>query len=433
MASLTDDQQRVLAHDWRFWGRPSQQPPDGDWWLWFIVAGRAWGKNRTAAAWLHDQADCRPGAVGFIAARTLRDVRDTVLGNPRSGLIATARPWNPLRVLKQEAKAVYANGTELRFYSSEEPDQARGPEHDFGYGDEFATWKRVADMVGNTLYDNLLMGLRGSTGGPPCALFTSTPRPSTKAIIEAAALNPRIRVTRGRLIDNQRNLPREFVGEMLRKYEGTRLGRQELDGEILDAIDGALWSEDMFDRRVAPTEFKRVVVAVDPAVSTEEKSNQTGIVKVARGWDDRLYGLAVRSAVASPAQWARRAIELYHEHPAADAIVGEVNNGGDLVEANLHANGGRDLRFIKVHATRGKARRAEPVAALYEQGRASHCGDPELWRLCEYQMTMTDVEDYNGEGSPDDMDALVWGAFELFDLGERITLSPAQFYGVARA
>lgn len=394
-----------------------------------MIAGRAWGKNRTAAAWVHDQAERRPGAVGFLASRTLADVERTILGHPRSGLLVTQRPWNPCTWNMQRQTITYRNGTRLHFYSSERPDQARGPEHDFGYGDEFATWKRVADVAGNTLKDNLLLGLRGSNGGAPQALFTSTPRPTTREVLERAkkrAVEVResggeepIRITRGRMLDNAANLPPEIVSELLARYGGTRLGRQELEGEILEAIEGALWSDAMFESpwcRVPmpePAKLRRVVVAIDPAVSAEAGSNQTGIIKVARGYDDHVYAVACRSGVLSPASWARRAIELYHEPPIADAIVGEVNNGGDLVEANIRANGGGNLRVIQVRATRGKARRAEPVAALYEQKRGHHVGDADQWKLLEYQMSMTDAEDYQGEGSPDDLDAFVWGATEL--------------------
>lgn len=429
MASLSETEAQRLLHSWRFWGRPEQIAPSGAWWLWFVIAGRAWGKNATGAQWVHSEAERRPGAVGFLASRTLGDVEKTILAHPRSGLLATQRPWNPCEHRKGDQALVYANGTRLHFYSSERPDQARGPEHDFGYGDEFATWLRVADVAGNTLFDNLLMGLRGSAGGPPQALFTSTPRPTTKLHIDQArklseslrsefGTDDAVRVTRGRMLDNRTNLPAEYVASMLAKYGGTRLGQQELEGEILEAIEGALWREDYFDdRRALPERVKRVVVAVDPAVSTEENSNQTGIIKVARGLDDHLYGVKVRSACATPAQWARLAIELAHEPPVADCIVAEVNNGGDLVESNIRSvEGGRKVRVVKVHASRGKARRAEPVASIYEQRRAHHCGDPDQWRRCEYQMTMTDVEAYQGEGSPDDMDALVWGAFELFNL-----------------
>lgn len=352
-----------------------------------------------------------------------------MLQHPRSGLLVTQRPWNPCEWKRGDDVLLYANGTRLHFYSSERPDQARGPEHDFGYGDEFATWMRVADVAGNTLYDNLLMGLRGECGGPPRALFTSTPRPSTKIRIEEAKRlsdelrskfggDDAVRITRGRMLDNRANLPVQFVAAMIAKYGGTRLGRQEIDGEILEAIEGALWRDEFFDARCAiPSEGRiaRVVVGVDPAVSAEEGSNQTGIIKVARGIDDHIYGIAVRSACASPAKWARLAIELAHEPPVADCIVAEVNNGGDLVEANIRSvDGGRNVRVVKVHASRGKSRRAEPVASLYEQRRAHHCGDPEQWRRCEYQMTNTDPEAYRGDGSPDDMDALVWAAFELF-------------------
>ena len=427
-----------LIHDWRFWGRPSQQAPLGDWWAWVILTGRGWGKNRTAREWYRDEVERRPGGTGFLAARTFSDIRDTLLYHPESGFMVDQRPWNPCEYRASLRALVWRNGFTARFYTSEKPDQGRGPQHELGLGDEFATWKQDKDESGNTLLENLLKGnrqkrrLQGGGVLEPRMCLISTPRP-IKAVtdfVEQAKTDTRIRVTRGTMWENASNLPVIFLEMMRKRYKGTRAGRQELEGEILEAVEGALWNlERMIDahRRPEPPareQLRRIVVGVDPAVSKLESSNRTGIVVDALGHDRHLYALANRSCVASPNTWAQRVVDSYHEH-GADAVVAEVNNGGDLVESNVHTVD-PDVRVIKVTATRGKHKRAEPVASLYEQGRAHHCGEPGQWAAMEAQMCAMTPDGYEGDGSPDDLDAHVWAVSQLLELDAQ----PAQRYGV---
>jgi phage terminase large subunit-like protein len=426
VGGLSKQEVERLAHDWRFWGRPAQQIPEGLWWLWFIVAGRAWGKNATGANFVHDEADRRPGAVGFIASRTREDAVQVVFGHPRSGLLVTARPWNRLELVHERDVLLgrYANGTKLWVYSSEKPDKARGPEHDFGYGDEFATWMRVADIAGNTLYDNLLMGLRGSRGGPPRALFTSTPRPQTRHHIEQAKKisgellgdfkgDDAIRVTRGRMLDNAANLPAAYIAAMRAKYEGTRLGRQELEGEILEEVEGAFVTTDMIDEtridRAQLPELQRIVVGVDPSGGREEQ----GIIAAGLGVDGHGYVLADRSGAFKPEVWGRRVVELYGAL-RGDRILAEKNFGGDMVESTIRAVDPL-VPVTMVTAARGKHVRFEPVSALYEQKRIHHVGSfPKL----EDEVTQFSAAGYEGDKSPNRADALVWAMFDLFRLGE---------------
>jgi len=347
-----------------------------------------------------------------LVARTAADVRD-VLVEGESGLLAIHRAderpmWEPSR-----RRLTWPNGAIATTYSAEEPDQLRGPQHDAAWCDELAAW-RYPDA-----WDQLQMGLR--LGTDPRVVVTTTPRPTP--LVRALALASTTHVTRGRTRDNARNLAPGVVDALAARYGSTRLGRQELDGEILDDAPGALWRLAMFDASrvdVAP-DLRRVVVAIDPAVTAHEGSDETGIIVAGVGLDGRVYVLEDLSGTFPAEQWARRAVEAFRRH-RADRIVCEVNNGGDLVASVLRAVD-RSVPVKQVRATRGKALRAEPVAALYEQGRVSHVGA--LSRLEDQCASWDPAGDHR---SPDRLDALVWSITELAVRDEAVRVATESHY-----
>lgn len=379
------------------WARPDQLPPSSPWQRWLILAGRGWGKTRTGAEWVRDRALRDPGCRVALVARTAADVRDVIVEG-ESGILAVHAPserptWEPSR-----RRLTWPNGSMATTYSADVPDQLRGPQHHYAWADELASWERP------DTWDQLIFGLR--LGITPQVVVTTTPRPTP--IIRALLTAPGTVVTRGRTLDNRANLAPGVVADLQRRYGGTRLGRQELDGEVLTDTPGALWTWDRIDAArvtVAP-QLRRVVVAIDPAVSAGEGSDETGIVVCGLGFDGRGYVLDDASGKYSPDGWARRAVHLAAEHQA-DRIVAEVNNGGQLVEHTLRTVD-RSVAYKAVHASRGKATRAEPVAALYEQGRVSHIG-----RLDALETQMTGWDPSTSTKSPDRVDALVWALTEL--------------------
>ena len=325
LSSLTPAAATALLTAWPFWARPDQLPPAGEWRTWLILAGRGWGKSRTGAEWV--RAVVASGAARRVAlvARTAADVRD-VLIEGESGILACCpaheRPvWEP-----SKRRLTWPSGAIATTYSAEEPDQLRGPQHDAAWCDELAAW-RYPDA-----WDQLQMGLR--LGSDPRVVVTTTPRPTP--IVRALASSPTTRITRGRTADNARNLAPGVVAALTARYGATRLGRQELDGEILDDAPGALWTWAMIEAgrvTVAPA-LQRVVVAIDPAVTSHEGSDETGIVVAGLGWDGRVYVLADASGRYAPTEWAHVAVAAYRTH-RADRIVAEVNNGGDMVASVL--------------------------------------------------------------------------------------------------
>lgn len=389
-----------LLRRWDVWGRPEQQPPPGEWRTWLILAGRGWGKSRTGAEWVRAMATRGRARRIALVARTAADVRD-VLIEGESGLLAIHRAderpvWEPSR-----RRLTWPNGAIATTYSADEPDQLRGPQHDSAWVDEICAW-RYPDA-----WDQLQLGLR--LGDDPRVVATTTPRPT--ALVRALVAAPSTVVTRGRTADNARNLAPGVVEALSARYAGTRLGRQELDGEILDDTPGALWTRAMIEAtsaRVAP-ELRRVVVALDPSVAADGGGDECGIVVAGIDYEGRAWVLRDGSGNLSPADWSRRAVALAEEHQA-DCIVAEANQGGALVEQTLRAAGAR-TRVRLVHAARGKRARAEPVAALYEQGKVRHL--PGLQRLEDELCTWSSAA---GDPSPNRLDALVWACFDLCGL-----------------
>ena len=380
------------------WARPEQVEPAGEWDTWLILAGRGWGKTRTGAEWVRDIV--RSGRAGRIAlvARTAADVRD-VLIEGESGILAISpkgeRPvWEPSR-----RRLTWANGAQATTYSAEEPDQLRGPQHDSAWADELAAW-RYPDA-----WDQLRFGLR--LGDHPRVLVTTTPRP-TKIIRDLMA-SPRTAITRGRTRDNRANLAPGVVAELERRYAGSRLGREELDGEVLDDSAGALWRWTWLDEaRVSKApDLRRIVIAVDPATTATDESDETGIIVAGIGFDGRGYIIEDLSGRYRPEEWAQIVARAFDRHKA-DVVIAEVNQGGDMVASVMRACGAASLPVRTIHAKRGKVLRAEPVAVLYEQGRVSHVG-----ALAKLEDQLTTWDAATAKASPDRLDALVYAVTEL--------------------
>lgn len=384
---------------WKATARPNQLTPDGDWLTWVILAGRGWGKTRTGAEDAAWYGMANPGSRIAVVAPTSADARDTCIEGD-SGLLnvlprEAVQTWN-----RSLGELILVNGTRYKTFSADEPERLRGPQHHRAWADELAAWRYPE------AWDQLMFGLR--LGQHPQAVVTTTPKP-TPLVKSLVAAKTSI-VTRGSTFDNAANLAPSALQMLKDKYEGTRLGRQELEAEILGDLPGALWSLSTLDAyrlREAP-EVSRIVVAVDPAVTATEASDEHGIV-VAGISEQRGVVLEDASLSGSPNEWARRAVSLYRSWNA-DCIVIEVNQGGDMVAHTIRTID-PNVNIREVRASRGKHVRAEPIAALYEQGRVAHVGAfPEL----EAQMTQMTTSGYEGEGSPDRVDALVWAMTELF-------------------
>lgn len=414
----TPEAAAVLAHEWAFWARPAQLAPAGDWTTWLILAGRGFGKTRTSVEWAREQAEAMPGSRGALVGRTAADTRD-VLVEGESGILAISPPWFKPTYEPSKRRLTWPNGSVATLYSADKPDLLRGPQHHWAVADELAAW-RYAEA-----WDQLQFGLR--LGKRPRVVVATTPRP-TKIIKELVKARTTA-VTRGSTYDNAANLAPTFLTQIVSRYEGTRLGRQELMAEILEDVPGALWTRDVLDAgRVhdAPPALVRMVVGVDPAISADDDSNETGVIVA--GIDERghVYVLEDGSLRASPAAWAKRVVQLYDRH-RADRVVAEVNQGGAMVEhtiataarmmAEAGARVGRSVPYRAVRATRGKYVRAEPVSALYEQGKVHHVGM--LGELEDQLCTWVP-----GDDSPDRLDALVWAVTDLLRLETTVEVGP---------
>lgn len=415
LESLTEAEAEELLHDWRFTARPEQCAPDGDWQVWAYIAGRGAGKTRSGSEWVREKVKAGAGRIALIAP-TAGDARDVMVEGD-SGILsvcwdgdrdhrgqATGRPvYEP-----SKRRLTWANGAIATTYSADEPDRLRGPQHDAGWCDEVAAWNYAQEA-----WDMFMFGLR--LGDNPQAMVTTTPRPIP--IIRQIVNAETTVVTRGSTYSNRANLAKSFLDKIVTRFEGTRLGEQELEGKILDDFMGSLWPREMIDRakgKVAVPHMQRVVVAIDPSGTggSEDEGDSIGIVVAGKGVDGVAYVLADRTCKLSPAGWARRAVDAAQEF-GADRIVAERNYGGAMVEHTIRTVG-RTVPYKEVVATRGKVVRAEPIAALYEQGRVKHA--PGLEALEEQMGAMT-TEGYMGDGSPDRVDALVWALTELMVTG----------------
>ena len=373
--------------------RPEQLPTDESWSIWLYLAGRGSGKTRTAAEWVVWQAIRNPGTRWAVVAATFGDVRDTC-AEGESGLIAILRRYEVLKHYNRSMGEIrLKNNSLIKLFSADEPDRLRGPQFHGAWCDELAAWRYPET------FDQLQFTLR--LGNHPQIVVTTTPQP-TKLIKDLLArTDGSVKVVRGSTFDNAKNLAPNALAQLRARYEGTRLGRQELYAEVLDDTPGALWTLDMIESnrvRTAP-EMVRIVVAVDPATTSGEDSDETGIIAVGKGYDGRAYVLADRSCRESPLTWATKAVELYHELKA-DRIIAETNQGGQMVEQTIRSVD-HMIAYEGVVAKVGKRLRAEPVSALYEQGRVSHVGN---FEKLEEQMTGW-VPDSGY--SPDRLDALV--------------------------
>ncbi|GAB4575457.1 MAG: terminase family protein [Rhodothalassiaceae bacterium] len=409
LAGLSAEAALALIHDWDFWARPSQVPPAGDWFCWLVLAGRGFGKTRIGAEWVRalvagkSPLTAPPGAPGRIAlvGDSAADVRDVMIEGESGLMSVTPRAQRPV-FEPSRRRLSWPNGAVAFIYAATDPEQLRGPQHHAAWADEIAKWHR-----GEEAWSNLVLGLR--LGKAPKVVATSTPRPL--AWIERLAAEPTTAVTGGSTFENRANLPSRFLEEISRLYAGTRLGGQELEGLLLKDREGALWTRAMIEdcrvRQDALPPFERVLVAVDPPASHGEKADACGIIAAGRVADGTVYILEDASMQGlRPAEWARQAIAVYRRHNA-DRLIGEVNNGGDMVEAVLRQID-PGLSYRAVRASRGKIARAEPVAALYEQGRVRHAG---IFTALEDEMCS-----YTGSkqgDSPDRLDALVWCVHDL--------------------
>ena len=336
-------------------------------------------------------------------ARTAADIRDTCFEG-ESGLISVLKRYgiyDEKRYNRTNYSYLFPNGSRIKGFSAEEPDRLRGPQHHGAWCDELAAWEKP------DAWDQLQFGLR--LGTYPRTVITTTPKPIP--LLKNLLSRETTHITRGSTFDNRDNLAPSALVELQIRYAGTRLGRQELDGELLDDVDGALWSRDMIERtRIRPEEIPaliRIVVGIDPAVTSGENSDETGIVVAGISPDNQFYILQDLSTRTTPERWAQIAVTAYTQWKA-DRIIAETNNGGDLVEMVLR-NVSPNVPVKKVTASRGKRVRAEPISALYEQNRVHHAGTfPKMEdQMCEW------VPDSNT--SPDRMDAMVWAMSELSD------------------
>lgn len=406
LSNLTEQEAEQALYTWPLWARPNQLVPHTTHWITFLaLSGRGFGKTRLGAEetrWRVEEA----GVMRVhLVARTQADVRDTMVEG-ESGLIAVSPPWFKPKYESSKRRVVWPNGAYALMFSAEQYDQLRGPQCEFLWADEVASWQYPDETWANAMF-----GLR--LGKNPQAVATSTPRPIK--LIRELLNSPDTVVVRGSSYENRDNLAPAFFKQIIRKYEGTRLGRQEIYGEVLDDNPNALWTRERIDllRVVHIPDLIRIVVAVDPPALDdsmydydEDRAAECGIVVVGKGLNDHIYILADLSLAGSPRTWATQAVAAFYQFQA-DRIIAEINNGGAMVEHTIRSvDGGKTVPYKIVTATRGKMIRAEPVSALYEQGKVHHVG------------TFADMEDQMctwepGMKSPDRMDALVWGVSEL--------------------
>lgn len=400
--ALSPSRRVDFDHDWSIHGRPKQHPPEGPWHSWLCLAGRGWGKTRTGAEFINGEAARLPGGRAALVGATAADTWD-VMVHGESGILARSHP--KFMPVTYKRTVLWPNGFQATAYTAEKPDRLRGPQHHVFWADELAAWKYPE------AWDMLVFGLR--LGSHPRGIITTTPRPTPeiKALVEDAK-SGRTVISSGSTYDNEANLPETFLLDIERRYEGTRLGDQEIWAVLLEDTPGALWQRDQLRalRVNEAVDLRRVVVAIDPAVSTRDASAETGIIVVGVGLcmckgkaEEHGFVLDDGSGMWTPLEWATKAIKLYRQY-RAHKMIAEVNNGGDLVISNVETID-NTVHPFPVSASDGKRTRAEPVAALYEQGRVHHVGV--LAKLEDQMCTWSAMT--KGKRSPDRVDALVWG------------------------
>lgn len=406
-AILADMNMDDLIWDWQAWGRPEQHAPEGDWNIWAYIAGRGAGKTRTAAEWTRDEAKyTKEGVLRFgLVARTAADVRDVIVEG-ESGIMNISPPSERPLYEPSKRRLTWPNGNTATLFSADEPDSLRGPQFHRAWGDEVAAWRQTPDAAGMTAFDNLRVGTR--LGANPKIMVTTTPKRVALLyqLIEEAKKNPdKVKITKGSTFDNAGNLSGAYINAITGVYAGTRLAQQELYGEMLDDVDGALWTEEMITKGRQghmPLNVPLRVIGVDPSVA-ENPKDECGIVVCAATGDRDLYRreawvLEDATIHGSPEVWANKVVEMARKWMCP--VVAEVNQGGALVRNAINAID-PNVKVLEVHSKYGKALRAEPVVLAYEQGRIHHVG---FLAELESQMQFW----IPGEGkSPDRVDALV--------------------------
>lgn len=408
LRKLGPAQAEELRYNWEFWARPEQLEPEGDWNAWLALAGRGWGKTRAGAEWVRHRIK-KGDKIVHCVAPTKGDVR-RVMVEGDSGLLnvcwkgdKTYRGkhigfpvWSPTN-----NTLTWENGSKAVFFSAEDPERLRGPQAYSAWTDELCAWRNAQET-----WDMMMFGLR--LGRKPQVFITTTPK--TTKLLRNIISDPKTTISKGSTFDNAANLAGTFLDAVKKTYEGTRLGRQELYAEILDEASGALWNRELLfkcevDKEDVPP-LNRIVVAVDPAVTNKTDSDQTGIIVAGIDEDGIAYVLEDHTDNYSPKEWAEKAIALYHHH-MADRIVAERNQGGDMVRHTLQTED-QNVPIKLVHASRGKMARAEPVSALYEQGKVKH-----VKGLNDLEDQMVQWEPLGSIGSPDRLDAMVWALTDL--------------------
>ena len=399
--ALPEPESLRLQYAWPLYARESQLPPEGDWDTWMILAGRGFGKTRTGAEWVRAQVENYQAGRIALVARTLPEAQSIMIDG-ESGIINISPPWNKPIYEPSKRKLTWPNGAHALVFSSHEPDQLRGPQFDAAWCDELASWEYPSQT-----WDNLAFALR--LGRRPRSVVTTTPK--SIELVNTLTNGPGVHVTRGTTFDNKDNLAPAFFNGIIEQYDGTRIGRQEIYAELIDEDENALWKREWIEkaRLSSYPPIARIVVSIDPAMSTRPNSSETGIVVVGADMHrEHAYVLADESGKLTPQGWATRSVHLFDKF-GATRIIAEDNAGGDLVRSTLKAAVPRTLPYKGIKARSGKRIRAEPVAALYEQGRVHHVGRfPEL----EDQMC-TWTPDLGPSHSPDRADALVHAITEL--------------------
>lgn len=436
LGSLSQGQLEELKHSWSFWARDAQIEPEGNWNTWFINAGRGFGKTRTGVEWVRDQVKKGKKRIAAVAA-TNSDI-ERVMVKGESGFLSVCwkgdktyagkkmgfPEWSPTK-----RSLTWENGAVVQFFSAEEPERLRGPQFEIAWCDELAAWNKDIDT-----WDMLQFCMR--LGKHPRVVVTTTPKPTK--LVRKLMKDDKTYVTGGSTFDNAANLAGTYLEAVKAQYEGTRLGRQELYAEVLEEAEGALWNTEMLEKAEIKYEdvphLNRIVVSLDPAVTSNKESDMTGIVVAGIDVNGVAYVLGDYTDRLSPQAWAAKAIELYHKHQA-DRIVAEANQGGDMVKTTLHGED-ETVPVKLVRASRGKYARAEPISALYERGLVKHVSNPpDGANLNELETQMRTWEPLGSIGSPDRLDACVWALTDLSLNGyskPQLTLAYSSAKGLSR-